>query len=58
MVIAKNLERHDEIERMIEEGFAINEVKVTEIEDDHLISLVSLWRVENIEEEKEPPHFR
>ena len=58
MVIAKDLERHDEIERMIEEGFAINEVKVTEIEDDHLISLVSLWRVENIEEEKEPPHFR
>ena len=58
MAIAKNLERHDEIERMIEEGFAINEVKVTEIEDDHLISLVSLWRVENIEEEKEPPHFR
>ena len=58
MVIAKNLERHDEIERMIEEGFAINEVKVTEIEDDHLISLVSLWRVENIEEKKEPPHFR
>ena len=58
MVIAKNLERHDEIERMKEEGFAINEVKVTEIEDDHLISLVSLWRVENIEEKKEPPHFR
>ena len=58
MVIAKNLERHDEIERMIEEGFAINEVKVTEIEDDHLISLVSLWRVENIEEKKERPHFR
>ena len=58
MVIAKNLERHDEIEKMIEEGFAINEVKVTEIEDDHLISLVSLWRVVNIEEEKEPPHFR
>ena len=58
MVIAKNLERHDEIERMIEVGFAINEVKVTEIEDDHLISLVSLWRVENIEEKKEPPHFR
>ena len=40
MVIAKNLERHDEIERMIEEGFAINEVKVTEIEDDHLISFL------------------
>ena len=58
MVIAKNLERHDEIERMIEEGFAINEVKVTEIEDDHLISLVSLWRVENIEEKKERPHLR
>ena len=58
MVIAKDLERHDEIERMIQEGFAINQVKVTEIEDDHLISLVSLWRVENIEEEKEPPHFR
>ena len=58
MVIAKNLELHDEVERMIEEGFAINEVKVTEIEDDHLISLVSLWRVENIEEEKEPPHLR
>ena len=50
MVIAKNLERHDEIERMIEEGFAINEVKVTEIEDDHLISSVSLWRIENGEE--------
>jgi len=58
MVIAINLERHDEIDRMIEEGFAINEVKVTEIEDDHLISLVSLWRVENIEEKKEHPHFR
>ena len=58
MVIAINLERHDEIDRMIEEGFAINEVKVTEIEDDHLISLVSLWRVENIEEKKERPHFR
>ena len=58
MVIAKNLERHDEIERMIEEGFAINQVKVTEIEDDHLISLVSLWRINNIEEKKEPPHFR
>ena len=58
MVIAKDLERHDEIERMIEEGFAINQVKVTEIEDDHLISLVSLWRVKNIEEKKEPPHFR
>jgi hypothetical protein len=52
MVIAKDLERHDEIERMIEEGFAINQVKVTEIEDDHLISLVSLWRVKNIEEKK------
>ena len=58
MVIAKNLERHDEIERMIEEGFAINEVKVTEIEDDHLISLVSLWRVENIEEKKRAPAFQ
>ncbi len=58
MLIAKNLERHDEIERMTEEGFAINEVKVTEIEDDHLISLVSLWRVENIEKKKERPHFR
>ena len=58
MVIAKNLERHDEIERMVEEGFAINEVKETEIEDDHLISLVSLWRCKDIEEEKEPPHFR
>jgi hypothetical protein len=54
MAIAKDLERHDEIERMIEEGFAINQVKVTEIEDDHLISLVSLWRVENIEEKKSP----
>jgi len=48
MVIAKDLERHDETEIMIEEGFAINQVKVTEIEDDHLISLVSLWRVKNI----------
>ncbi len=53
MVIAKDLERHDEIERMIQEGFAINQVKVTEIEDDHLISLVSLWRCKDIEEEKE-----
>ena len=58
MVIAKDLERHDEIERMIEEGFAINQVKVTEIEDGHLISLVSLWRVKNIEEKKERPRFR
>ena len=58
MVIAKDLERHDEIERMIEEGFAINQVKVTEIEDDHLISLVSLWRVKNIEDNKELPRFR
>ena len=58
MVIAKDLERHDEIERMIEEGFAINQVKVTEIENDHLISLVSLWRVKNIEEKKERPRFR
>jgi hypothetical protein len=58
MVIAKDLERHDEIERMIEEGFAINQVKVTEIEDGHLISLVSLWRVKNIEEKKKLPRFR
>ena len=58
MVIAKDLERHDEIERMIQEGFAINQVKVTEIEDDHLISLVSLWRCKHIEEEKERPRFR
>ena len=43
---------------MIEEGFAINEVKVTEIEDDHLISLVSLWRSINIEEDEERPRFR
>ena len=40
MVIAKELERHDEIERMVEKGFTINEVKVTEIEDDHLISFL------------------
>jgi hypothetical protein len=58
MVIAKDLERHDEIERMIEEGFAINEVKVIEIEDGHLISLVHLWRYKNIEEKKERPRFR
>ena len=58
MVIAKDLERHDEIERMTGEGFAINQVKVTEIEDDHLISLVSLWRVKNIEEKKRLPRFR
>jgi hypothetical protein len=58
MVIAKDLERHDEIEIIIEEGFAINQVKVTEIEDDHLISLASLWRVKNIEEKKKLPRFR
>ena len=58
MAIAKNLERHDEIERMIEEGFAINEIRVTEIEDGHLISLVHLWRFKNVEEKRERPQFR
>ena len=58
MVISKDLEPHDEIYKMIEEGFAIHQVKVTEIEEGHLISLVSLWRCKNIEEDEERPRFR
>ena len=58
LVIAKDLGPHDEIERMIEEGFAINEIKVTEIEDGHLISLVHLWRFKNVEEKQMRPRFR
>ncbi len=58
VVIAKDLGPHDEIERMIEEEFAINEIKVTEIEDGHLISLVHLWRFKNVEEKQMRPRFR
>jgi hypothetical protein len=58
LVVAKDLGPHDEIERMTEEGFSINEIKVTEIEDDHLISLVHLWRFKNIEEKQMRPRFR
>lgn len=35
--------------------FAIHEVKVAEIEERHLISLVSLWRCKNIEMEIRTP---
>ena len=43
---------------MIEEEFAIKEIRVTEIEDGHLILLVHLRRFKNVEEKQERPRFR
>jgi hypothetical protein len=43
---------------MIEEGFAINEIRLTEIEDGLPISLVHHWRFKNVEEKQERPQLR
>ncbi len=50
LVLAKVLGPHAELERMTVQVIAINKIRVTNIEDGHLISLVHLWRFKNVEE--------